>query len=338
LRDALRTEERNGTAMRVLKEVRAQLRSYHLKSGLFHFHRGEMGPAAEFFARALEEDADLTAADRRTAERYLVEAHVFAADEQMAAGEYEAAADAYRAALAAIPDYPDIHLKLGAALEKLDLGDEAVEEYRRAAFISPDFDGAHLKLGFAQLARGDADGARAAFRAALEARERAARARLEDAEQALAEGRLDDARGIYVETFREGIESFRRRFAAGMKALRAERWEDAAEEFGAAAEAFPLYADVHNYLGVALAEGGRIDEAAEEFQRCARLNPDCLAAWLNLSCVAKARGDERRAERALREVLRREPDNTAALQLLEQLRGDNRPPARRDRAEQGNAL
>ena len=29
---------------------------------------------------------------------------------------------------------------------------------------------------------------------------------------------------------------------------------------------------------------------------------------------------------------------TAALQLLERLQGDNRPPARRDRAEQGNAL
>ena len=323
--------------MRVLKEVRQYLRNYHLKAGIFHFYRGEFGPAAEFLTRALTEGAPLTAADRRAGEYYLVQTRISAAAAHEAEGKTNEAMEEYRAALAVMPAYADVHLKLGASLLEVGQRDEAIEHYRRAAFINPGFDEAHLRLAFALIENGDVDSSRESFRAALRAREEHSRRQLAAAEEALAEDRVEEARELYIDAFREGLEQFRQHFEAGLAQLMDERWDDAAEELGIAAKIFPRYADVHNYRGVALAEAGRLAEAAAEFQRSARINPGYLTAWLNLAFTSRAMGDAERAERVVREVLRQEPDNTAALQLAEQLRTRSKPRDRRDRTEQGEA-
>lgn len=329
--------------MRVLKEVRQHLRNYHLKSGIFHFYRGEFGPAAEFFTRALTENADLTDADRRNAEYYLVQTRIAAAAVSEREEDLAQAVEEYRAALSVTPTYPDVHLKLGDALWRLGQSDDAVEHYRRAAFINPALDEAHLRLGFALLERrparaesdtADLEAARDAFRQAQRAREDNRRRHIEKAEDALLHGDVETAREIYLDAFRQNVEEFRRRFQEGLRHLMDENWADAAEELGEAARLFPRYADVHNYRGVALAEGGHYADAAAEFQRSIRINAGYLVAWLNLAFVARSLGDFERAERAVHEVLRHEPDNTAALHLAEELRGAVRP---RGRAGEGGA-
>jgi tetratricopeptide (TPR) repeat protein len=234
------------------------------------------------------------------------------------------------------PTYPDVHLKLGDALARLGNQDEAIEHYRRAAFINSSLDEAHLRLGFALLERRELAEAKEAFRMARRAREENRRKHIEAAEDALDAGSVDDAREIYLDAFRQNVEEFCRRHREGMQHLMDEHWDDAADALGEAARLFPRYADVHNYRGVALAEGGRTAEAAAEFQRSIRINAEYLVAWLNLAFVARGLGDLERAERAVHEVLRHEPDNTAALHLAEQLRGAVRPRDRRERAEQGS--
>ncbi len=311
--------------MRVLKEVRQYLRNYHLKSGIFHFYRGEFGPAAEFFTRALTEGTDLTDSDRRTGEYFLVQTRIAAAEVHERDGEIEAAVEEYRAALAVMPTYADVHTKLGQALLRLGSAEDAVAHFRRAAFINAGFDEAHLRLGFTLLENGPPEDAREAFRAAQRAREEHTRRQITAAEERLAEGRADEARELYQDAFRQGLEPFRRHFEAGLHSLMDEKWDDAADSLAEAERIFPRFADVHNYRGVALAEGGNHAEAATEFQRSVRLNPDYLVAWLNLAFTARALGDEERAERAVREVLRQEPDNTAALHLAEELRRRNKP-------------
>lgn len=311
--------------MRVLQEVRQYLRNYHLKSGIFHFYRGEFGPAAEFFSRALTEGTDLTDSDRRTGEYFLVQTRIAAAELHERAGELEAAVEEYRAALTVMPAYADVHTKLGQALLRLGSAEDAIAHFRRAAFINSGFDEAHLRLGFALLDSGRLDEAKETFRAAQRAREEHTRRQLAAGDDALAQNRLEEARELYQDAFRQGLEPFRRHYEAGLHSLMDEKWDDAAESLAAAERIFPRFADVHNYRGVALAEGGNHAEAAAEFQRSVRLNPDYLVAWLNLAFAARALGEEERAERAVREVLRQEPDNTAALHLAEELRRRNKP-------------
>lgn len=320
--------------MRVLKEVRQYLRNYHLKAGIFHFYRGEFGPAAEFLTRALNEGHDLTASDRRNGEYFLVQTRIAAAAGHEAEREYDQAIEEYRAALAVMPGYVDVHLKLGKVLLASGQADEAVEQFRRATFIRPGFEEAHLRLGYALLAKGEVDGAREAMRAAAKAREEHARRQVAAAEDALEAGRVEEARELYLDAFREDMERFRRLFHSGLRHLMDENWDEAADALAEAERLLPRFADVHNYRGVALAGAGRLAEAAVEFQRSVRLSPEYLVAWLNLAFTAWALGEDERAERAVREVLRHEPDNTAALHLAEQLRGR----LHRDRrgAEQGN--
>ncbi|RMG45879.1 MAG: tetratricopeptide repeat protein [Acidobacteria bacterium] len=306
--------------MRALKVVRQHFRNYHLKSGVYHFHRGEHGPAADFLTRAIEQDEEISAADRRAALYYLVQTRIGAAESFAARGELERAAEEYRRALAVMPDYPDVHFRLARTLRRLDRLEESLAHLRRALELNPAFVDASVELGMALLESGDLPAAREAFEAAERMRAGRAAEGLARARRALEEGRVDLARDLYKDVFATDRSSFRQALEAALAHLRAERWEEAAERLQEAAEIFPRYADVQNYLGVALAEAGRLEPAIEAFERSVEIHPDYLTGWLNLAYAAAAAGRTERAREALAEVLRREPDNGPATHLAETLR------------------
>lgn len=64
-------------------------------------------------------------------------------------GEFEAAADAYRQALALAPTYADLHNQLGVALHAADQDDEALAAFVRALQINPRYVEARLNLAVA---------------------------------------------------------------------------------------------------------------------------------------------------------------------------------------------
>ncbi|MDQ7088031.1 MAG: tetratricopeptide repeat protein [Acidobacteriota bacterium] len=308
--------------MRALKAVRQHLKSYHLKSGVFHFYRGEHGPAADFLTRALNEDGDrLSAADRRAALYYLVQTRIGAAFHHETRGDMDRAIAEYRSALEVMPRYPDVHLRLGDALARTGRHDEAIEHYEQAIEVNPLYVHARVRLGFAHLEKGDFEAARQAFREADQARRARAEQSLKSAEEALGRGQPEEAAAIYNDVFQENLARFKQELEEGLNHLRMERWEDAVTHLETAAELCPRYADVHNYLGVALAEQGRHKPAVQAFLASVKINPEYLVAWLNLAFVAFELGDEKLARQALGEVLDREADNAPAQYLLAQLGG-----------------
>lgn len=321
--------------MRVLKEVRQYLRNYHLKSGVFHFYRGEHGPAAEFLTRTLTEDADLSAADRRAAIYYLVHTRIGAAAEHEAKGEIERAIEQYNLALDVMPGYPDVEMRLADAFVRLGQPDAAIEHYRAALEANSLYVEARLKLAFILLEEHRTEEASHEFRAAHADRGEILQRRFNLAEDALRSGQLEDARELYQDAFREDSGQFRIQLDAGLQFLRTEKWDDAVRELRLAAALCPRFADVHNYLGVALAEGGQRDAACEAFRRSVEINAGYLVAWLNLAYVAFSLEDFEQARLCLQEVLEREPDNSPALHLAEQLTSvaRNRP---RHHATQGD--
>ncbi len=314
--------------MRALKAVRQHLKSYHLKSGVFHFYRGEHGPAADFLTRALNEDGDrLSAADRRAALYYLVQTRIGAAFRHETQGDMDRAIEEYISALKVMPKYPDVHLRLGDALARTGRHDEAIDHYLQAIEVNPLYVHARVRLGFAFLEKGDLDSAREAFRQADRARQTRAERGLESAEAALSRGETDVAAAIYKDVFQENLARFKRELEEGLSYLRSERWEDAVTHLETAARLCPRYADVHNYLGVALAEQGLHEPAVEAFLASVRINPEYLVAWLNMAFVAHEVGDQKLAREALAEVLEREPDNAPAQYLLEQLEANAESPS-----------
>lgn len=310
--------------MRVLKEVRQYLDNYHLKAGIFHFYRGEYGPAAGFFTRALEED-ELSAADRRASEYYLVQTHIGAAREHIEEGDPERAIGEYESAIATMPGYADVHVKLASALATLGRREDAIKHYREALAINSEYARAWRELGHLLLDAERADEAREAFRSAIEAQRIKTDRSCARAESALDAGRIDEARDLYKDLFHENVEEFRGHFEQALLLLRHEKWEDATVELRTCIELCPRFADVYNYLGVALAEQEELAEACVAFEKSVDLNADYIVAWLNLAYTRFASGDENAASDALREVLRREPDNAPALHLESTLTPGSEP-------------
>jgi tetratricopeptide (TPR) repeat protein len=314
--------------MRALKEVRQYLKNYQLKSGVFHFYRGEHGPAAEFLTRSLTEDSDLSAADRRAAIYYLVHTRIGAAAEYEAKGEVERAVEQLQLALHVMPGYPDVEMRLAEAFERQGQPEVAIEHYRAALESNPTFVDARLRLAQVLLAEGRLDEAKVEFRAAHRDRSQIQQQRVELAEAALAKRQIAEARELYQDAFREDSSQFRGHLDAGLAFLRTEKWDDAVRELQQAAQLCPRFADVHNYLGVALAEGGNREQACEAFRRSVEINSGYLVAWLNLAYVCHSLEDHEQARLCLQEVLEREPDNSPALHLAEQLSNLVRTPRR----------
>ena len=74
----------------------------------------------------------------------------------------------------------------------------------------------------------------------------------------------------------------------------------------------PDSADVHNTLGIALAEKGRIDEAIAEFREALRLGPDSAPTHWHLGAALAYRGARAEAVEHLRRSVQLDPSNPAA--------------------------
>ena len=153
--------------MRLLKSIRNLLGNYQLKSGIYHYYRGEAKQAIEYLTRALQAP-DSTEPDRRMALYYMTQTHISAAEKFEEAKEMVKAVEEYREALALTPDYPDIHFRMGALYARFELAGEAIESYRHAIELHPDYLEARIQLAFLLLQQGRREEAEAEFAAGRE--------------------------------------------------------------------------------------------------------------------------------------------------------------------------
>jgi tetratricopeptide (TPR) repeat protein len=85
---------------------------------------------------------------------------------------------------------------------------------------------------------------------------------------------------------------------------------------------------VHFYSGSLLAQQGRLDQAAAEYQRCLELFPEYGPAYISAARVAKAQGNPAQAESLLRQGLTHMQDESQAdsRQLAEKMLESLRKP------------
>ena len=81
----------------------------------------------------------------------------------------------------------------------------------------------------------------------------------------------------------------------------------------------PESADMHNILGIALADKGRIDDAIAEFREALRLDPDSAQTHWHLGAALAYQGAREQAVDHLRRSVQLDPNNPQARHDLDVL-------------------
>lgn len=79
-------------------------------------------------------------------------------------------------------------------------------------------------------------------------------------------------------------------FQQGTASLRANRNQEAAQEFEGTCKLAPDFAESHHQWAIALLKLGRSDEAIDQFNQAIKLFPGCAASWLSLAGAYQSAG------------------------------------------------
>jgi tetratricopeptide (TPR) repeat protein len=201
-------------------------------------------------------------------------------------GRLAEAYDHYVKAAELEPDSAVAQFLRGSAALELNRADVAAAAFGSVTRLQPERADAHQGLGLARLALGDAPGAVLSLEAAARLQPTSAVV-LNDLGWALLKARKpDEARPRLVEAIR----------------LKAD------------------LAGAHANLGLTYAVEAKLAEALPHFREALRLDPGLETARINLGRALAGLGRRDEAIRELEEVLRRNPANSAARELLQQVR------------------
>jgi tetratricopeptide (TPR) repeat protein len=268
-------------------------------------------------------------------------------------GRLDDAVTQFKEALRLKADYPEAHYNLGFALDKSGRTDDAIAQYTEAVRLKPDLIDAHYLLGcdLDKLPH-RTDEAIGQYQAAVRLRPAFAEAhfnlgidlektptRTGEAVEELQEavrlipdfaqahyglgnalfflGRTQEAVTQYEETLRLSPDIAMAHCNLGNALGALGRTPEAIAQFKEALRLNPDSVEARFNLGNALSSQGRFSEAITAFEAAARLKPDEAAIHFNLALAllrTPGRGGEAAAH--LREVVRLQPDNDQARQIL----------------------
>jgi tetratricopeptide (TPR) repeat protein len=268
-------------------------------------------------------------AEYREALRYrpdFAEAHVGLGNAWMKLpGHQNDAIAEFQEALRLKPEYAEAHYSLGNVwLDTPGRLNDAVMRYQEAIRLKSDFAEAHSNLGNAFSAMpGRLNDAVAQYQEAIRLKPDLATAHfnLANAFSALP-GRLNDAFAQYQEALRLRPDYAEARYNLGNALMNVPgRLNDVIAQYQQAVRLKPDYVEARVNLGNALYVAGRLNEAVVQFGETLRLRPDFADAHFNLAmALLNLPGRAAEARTHLEAVLRLQPGNQEAAQLLAKLR------------------
>lgn len=199
-----------------------------------------------------------------------------------AAGQFEGASRAYLAALKVDPAKPEIYNNLGSVYETLSRFDDAEAAFRKGMTVAPDRLESPNNLGLLLHRLGRLADAEALFRKCLE--------------RAPNEPNVLNNLGLVLKD--------RGRIA------------EAVDIFEQVLRLVPQNPMALNNLGLALQSEDRLDEAHQAFSRVLAFHPGDIETHLNLADLNFGLGDKESAEKELRTILKADPANAKAYNLL----------------------
>ena len=209
-------------------------------------------------------------------------AHQAAGNALLAQGRLDAAATAFRDAIASDPQAAEPHVNLGYALKEQRRYAEAALSLRHAAVLDPQMFDAHYLLSLVLRAQGDADGAIAPLEAAVALNPDFEAARLELCQALFQTGRPERALVVMQAAVARTPGNAGFHHYLGNLHAHGQRNAEAIACFEQALALRPDDSGVHNNLGLVLEKEGRAREAIQHFRRTIALQPDHRDARRNL--------------------------------------------------------
>jgi tetratricopeptide (TPR) repeat protein len=206
-----------------------------------------------------------------------------------------------RKALELEPSNGRYRYAVGSQLLRLDRPDPAVRHLRRATVERPWHQGAHFSLGQALMRLGREQEAERYL------------AQADSLEQAQSE--IKRLQGV-ARSNAENPAVWKR---LGDKLREIGRDEEARQALSVALYRSPGDPDLRNELAMLTAELGNPQAALGHYRALLSQYPSNVEAWFNLGVVYARVGNERQAQRAWQEVLRRDPNHQRAREYLSQI-------------------
>ena len=218
----------------------------------------------------------------------------------------------YTATLTKNPGCWMAHYNLGIALNDQGDADGAIAHYRQAVELRPTYAEAHYNLGRLLVQKGQLDDAIAHYEKALEINPANAEAHNNLGATLFANGRVDEAITHYRKALaiQPGYADASCNLANAL--LSNGNLDGAIAYYSACLTVSPNQAEAQYNLASALFRSGRKDEAIVHYQKVLELQPENADARANLGSAFLAKSRVRDAIAQYRDALRIVPDNVAA--------------------------
>lgn len=233
-------------------------------------------------------------------------------------GKINEAIDHYRLSLQLKPNYAPAHYNLGDALDTQGKLDEAISHYYQALDIDSDYAPLHHSLGRVLQLQGKFDEAIAHYSKALEIEPDHAEAHNNLGQILAGRGELDKAIIHNRIALRLDPNSASAHINLGMALGLKDNYTEAVRHYEQALRLDPNQPVAYNNMGLAtLKLGGTPKEAAEWFRKALRVKADYSTAHVNLAMVLLMQNRIDESIWHCQEVLRVNPKDSRAQQLLE---------------------
>ena len=235
-------------------------------------------------------------------------------------GDYDAALDAARRAVAITPESGRLHANLGVMLKAVGALDQAEQSLRLALARDPGLTAAHINLGSLLRERGELEAAEASFRQAAVLAPTQAETHYNLANLLDQLERRQEAEAEYREALRLNPQLAAAANNLGILLGAANRLEEARDFLEQAIVVAPHLTAARTSLGEVLRALGHSEEAAEVLRAVVAADPEQTRAWYQLGITLANLGCFDEAQSALLTALRLEPKWADALEFLEDAR------------------
>jgi tetratricopeptide (TPR) repeat protein len=233
------------------------------------------------------------------------------ANELLAAGNAHSAADAYREALRADPNNPQLHYNLSLALDQLGDRNAEHQELEKAIRLDPDLAVAHNQLGALALQSNRTSEAEQEFKKAIASDPRYAEAQNNLGVLYNREGKDQEAATLYQQAIESDPKYTKALVNLGLLLAQHGQVAHGEQQLRAAIQIDPSDPGAYTALGMIEGKTGRGGEAVESFRKVVALEPDSADAHLNLGIALVDQYDRTGGFKEFQEAARLAPESPA---------------------------
>ncbi len=234
-------------------------------------------------------------------------------------GYLDEAAESFQQVIAAKPDDPEGYYNLGTLNLRRNDFQQARRYLEQTVKLRPDYPEAWNNLGMMAAQESHPEEAIKYFQQSLLLRPAYAIALLNLGNVYRRQGAFGKAEECLNHALEIHPDDPEVNYSLGMLFAQQNQMQRASDYLQKAIDLRPDYPEALNNLGILFVQLQDYGKAEEQFKTCIRLNTDFDQSYLNLARLYAMRNERQKARDVLQELLRLQPQNSGALQIMEML-------------------